>query len=290
MNYYKLPVETETGQCLKALFEKGEECEKAADDFAAAQGACSYLSPEEAEWGGIVAFEFPLNHLVPSHLWDCVDPTDDHPLYVPRIEIKQEPIETSKAQLLAKSASHIVSTTPISFAQIRNQYNRGEAAQMAGITLTTPDPRTLLEQAGLDRKQISMILYGAPIERVASDLPADVVFQLGACLAEDAAISEIMAERSYLMVATISGPRKAKKLFKQMQALPIIPNGSINTVLQIEGNNRPGIILHQASGYFYIKSSHLPMQPDVVPTTEDEFENARIDIVSQSIDNSKLLS
>ena len=75
-----------------------------------------------------------------------------------------------------------------------------------------------------------------------------------------------------------------------MQALPIIPNGSINTVLQIEGNNRPGIILHQASGYFYIKSSHLPMQPDVVPTTEDEFENARIDIVSQSIDNSKLLS
>ena len=279
MNYYHLPLATESGLRLKALFDQGAECEKAAEALVAKQGAVSWLSPEEAEWGGVAAFEFPLTTLLSAHQWETFSTADGAMYSVPRIDMKQEPIEKEQAEAMRSQTSKIVSTQEITFGQIRQLYRRQEAAEMVGLTLTTPDPRTLMEQAGMERTQISMIIYGAPIESVVPDMPSDLRFRVHAALDEDNAITELMADKRFLMVATISGPRKAKALFKQMQALPTIPSGSTNTVLQIEGNHRPGVVYSESAQCFYIQTSSTCVIDGIEPSTEKVYQQACKDAV-----------
>ena len=83
-----------------------------------------------------------------------------------------------------------------------------------------------------------------------------------------------------LPVMSISGSRKAVQLYKRIQALPIVPLGTIAHLLGInDSNNRPGML--EKNGYIFIQTKHYITVDGIEIIGESDFRKIVDDMKKQ---------
>ena len=241
--HYKTGATTELGAKLAALLVRIEEADTAADELAREVGATEYYPATEADYGGIAGFVFPKNKLVNKTNWVGVQVGDspDDMAYTPNVTTHTIAVSTGEAAKYEDKA--IVGKTEYDFAQVSYLFSREEAAAMAGITLTTPPLDRLGQRYGLERKVVNMLSMGAPAHIVLQGFDSEVINACTHSQQEDKAITDAMASTKFRTVMTVKGSDRAVQVFLRMLALPVVPQGTLNSLIGIEDSQfRAGIM------------------------------------------------
>lgn len=241
--HYKTGATTELGAKLAALLVRIEEADTAADELAREVGATEYYPATEADYGGIAGFVFPKNKLINKANWVGVQVGDspDDMAYTPNVTTHTIAVSTDEAAQYEDKA--IVSKTEYDFAQVSYLFSREEAAAMAGITLTTPPLDRLGQRYGLERKVVNMLSMGAPAHIVLQGFDSEVINACTHSQQEDKAITDAMASTKFRTVMTVKGSDRAVQVFLRMLSLPVVPQGTLNSLIGIEDSQfRAGIM------------------------------------------------
>ena len=241
--HYKTGATTELGAKLAALLVRIEEADKAADELAREVGATEYYPATEADYGGIAGFVFPKNKLINKVNWVGVQVGDspDDMAYTPNVTTHTIAVTTDEAAQYEDKA--IVSKTEYDFAQVSYLFSREEAAAMAGITITTAPLDRLGQRYGIDRKVVNMLSMGAPAHIVLQGFDSEVINACTHSQQEDKAITDAMASTKFRTVMTVKGSDRANQVFLRMLALPVVPQGTLNSLIGIEDSQfRAGIM------------------------------------------------
>lgn len=274
IHYYKIPKKSTTGKSIIKLLDEISICDKKADDLAMEVGAYAYLADNQADFGGISAFQFPENHIINKTLWDEV-PMDDttEKYYIPKVKVTQKFIEAEKAEKYRNNPKAIISEIPVPFNQIMINFSREEAAIMAGIKLTTPPIERIGKKYGIHKKTLNMIATGIRVEEVFPEIPQDIARELRLSVMEDNEILYAMKDKLFLHISLLEGAQSAIKIYNKMQSLPAIPNGTINSLLGVKNNQyRCGILDYGT--YIQITSPEYLDGTDILPSDEMEFQAA----------------
>lgn len=273
-HYYKILKESVTGKSITKLLDEISICDKEADKLAIEVGACAYLADNQSDFGGIAAFLFPENHIINKTLWDEI-PMDNskEKYYIPKVEVAQKFIEEKKAEEYRDNPKAIISEIPVPFNQIMINFSREEAAIMAGIKLTTSPIERIGKKYGISRKMLNMIAAGIRIEEVFPELPENIARDLRLSVMEDNEILHAMKGKRFLYLSLLEGPQYAINIYRKMQNLPAIPNGTVNSLLGVKNNQyRCGIL--NCSTYIQITSPEALDGADILPSNEMEFQAA----------------
>ena len=241
--HYKTGATTELGAKLAALLVRIEEADTAADELAREVGATEYYPATEADYGGIAGFVFPKNKLINKTNWVGVQVGDspDDMAYTPNVTTHTIAVPTDEAAQYEDKA--IVGKTEYDFAQVSYLFSREEAAAMAGITLTTPPLDRLGQRYGLERKVVNMLSMGAPAHIVLQGFDSEVINACTHSQQEDKAITDAMASTKFRTVMTDKGSDRAVQVFLRMLSLPVVPQGTLNSLIGIEDSQfRAGIM------------------------------------------------
>jgi len=242
--HYKTGATTELGAKLAALLVRIEEADTAADELAREVGATEYYPATEADYGGIAGFVFPKNKLINKTNWVGVQVGDspDDMAYTPNVTTHTIAVSTDEAAQYEDKA--IVGKTEYDFAQVSYLFSREEAAAMAGITLTTPPLDRLGQRYGLERKVVNMLSMGAPAHIVLQGFDSEVINACTHSQQEDKAITDAMASTKFRTVMTVKGSGHSQCwVFLRMLALPVVPQGTLNSLIGIEDSQfRAGIM------------------------------------------------
>lgn len=226
----KISKNSEKGKLLTKLMEDIKLCDKASDDLAIELGCQKYMPVIDADFGGIAAFEF--QQKVNKKIWECVDNTKGQKLYTPKVNTRTQVLEAEKA--LALTGENVkVGEREYSFAEVSLLFSREEAAQMAGVKLTTPSIEQLCKSYGVSQKDMSQIRIGIPVEQVLPNATAQQQTQLRIAHKEDSEIMTAMEGRKFRSVLFLSGNKEAIAILRKMMDLPIVPNGTINQIVGV---------------------------------------------------------
>lgn len=241
--HYKTGATTELGAKLAALLVRIEEADTAADELAREVGATEYYPATEADYGGIAGFVFPKNKLINKTNWTGVQvgDTPDDMAYTPNVTTTTIAVPTAEAAQYEDKA--IVGKTEYDFAQVSYLFSREEAAAMAGVTLTTPPLDRLGQRYGIERKVVNMLSMGAPAHIVLQGFDSEVINACTHSQQEDKAITDAFADTKFRTVMTVKGSDRANQVFLRMLALPVVPQGTLNSLIGIEDSQfRAGIM------------------------------------------------
>ena len=241
--HYKTGATTELGAKLAALLVRIEEADTAADELAREVGATEYYPATEADYGGIAGFVFPKNKLINKANWVGVQVGDspDDMAYTPNVTTHTIAVTTDEAAQYEDKA--IVGKTEYDFAQVSYLFSREEAAAMAGVTLTTPPLDRLGQRYGIERKVVNMLSMGAPAHIVLQGFDSEVINACTHSQQEDKAITDAFADTKFRTVMTVKGSDRANQVFLRMLALPVVPQGTLNSLIGIEDSQfRAGIM------------------------------------------------
>lgn len=280
--YYTLDKRSHLGEIVLRLLDEIRRCDEDADQLAAGLGAVAYLADSSADFGGIAAFEFTKHRILNPKVWEEVPMENpDHRYFLPKVQAKEEWMEAAKAAEYEGCTNRVVTKTEVPFAAIQQLYSRDEAAELAGITLTTASLEALGKRFHLSRKDITMVSMGAQPEAVLPNAEEEVLRELRLSQQEDRQIMKAMKNRMFRLVTTLSGNKEAIAIYKEMMELPSIPAGTVNKVLGCESDKYRCGILDGETGLFI--TSPTPLQrEDLKPTTAEAFH------VEQTIQKAKL--
>lgn len=272
--YYRAEKNSELGQTLTRLLQEIKHCQDAADELAVSVGTESYLAGTDVDFGGISAFEFPKNRLIPTSVWEQVYIEDiKGNFYIPRVEIRQEFLTKEKAEKFQNKPDVIVNKTAIPFTSIMPQFSRKEAAEMAGVTLTTPSVEILAKRYGIDRQTVNMLTMGIPVDLIlgSSEEEAQQAFRL--TLQEDRQITDALKKNDYYQVSHLKGKKAAIEIYRKMLALPCIPAGTVNAQLGVKNTQyRCGLL--DSDSYIYITSPDIISKADILVAYKEESQQA----------------
>lgn len=290
IHYHKILKDSATGKSVAKLLDEISVCDKKADKLAMEVGACAYLADNQADYGGIAAFQFPETHIINKTLWDevLIDDTKEK-YYIPKAKITQKFIEAEKAEEYRNNPKAVISRIPIPFNQIMINFSREEAAIMAGVKLTTPPIEKIGKKHGISRKILNMIAAGIRIEEVCPDIPEDIARDLRLSVTEDNEILSAMKDKRFVHLSLLEGPQYAINIYRKMQDLPAIPNGTVNSLLGVKSSQyRCGIL--DCGTYIQITSPEPLNGADMLPSDEMEFQAAMLYMNEKNKRSNKLLN
>lgn len=250
--YYKVAADAPLGEQLRQLLQRADEVGDASDALAMEQNCESYVPAMEADWGGIAGFLFDKNRIVNKNDWTAVEVDvagAEQTAYSPNVRTKTIPM--LEADALAYRGDGIVSEQTFRFADVSYLYSRDEAAQLAGITLSTPPLDRLGKRHKLPRHMVSMLQRGIPAYQLLTGYPADVINEVTRAQHESIQVMDKLSTLRFRTVMEVTGTPRAKEVFMKMLALPIVPMGTLNALLGLKAHNyRAGVML--VDGYYYI--------------------------------------
>lgn len=272
--YYKAEKSSKIGRTLTRLLQEIKHCQDAADELAVSVGTDSYLAGTDVDFGGISAFEFPKNRLIPTSVWEQVSIEDiKGNFYIPRVEIRQEFLTKEKAEKFQNKPDVIVNKTAIPFTNIMPQFSRKEAAEMAGVTLTTPSVEILAKRYGIDRQTVNMLTMGIPVDLILGSREKEAQQAFLLTLQEDRQITDALKKNDYYQVSHLKGKKAAIEIYQKMLALPCIPAGTVNTQLGVKNTQyRCGLL--DSDPYIYITSPDTISKADILVAYKEEFQQA----------------
>lgn len=268
--YYKLDKGTTLGEKASLLLSQMEQAEIAADRLASKYGAKNYFVDAAQDAGGMVAVEFPKTRIVNKKIWAPTQIADNTSCYVPNVIIREELIESAKANEY-KGSNVVVSQQEMNFEQVQFRFSREQAAAMAKVKLTTPSLERLGKKYGIDRRRLNMLSLGVPIDNVLPELPAQDKIMFRLSLTEDKQIQNAMAGRKFKLVHSYEGDKEAIRIYREWMELPVVPSGTVNAILGVEcDTHRCGLL--DCGKYLYVTSAVKIDNPELTEGSKYEFD------------------
>lgn len=272
MYIYKVKKESNTGEKLTALLQQIAEADRAADALALEFGADGYHPDGSVDFGGIWALTFPKASIVNPEVWEKL-PADENGTvyYLPRIAVRSQFIPSEEAEQYENSPCHIVTKGEVEYGKLIGVFSREQAAELAGIELTTPSIERLCKKYEIPDKDARIVRMGAPAQEVLKEFPDEVKMDFMRTQAEDRCITEALNGRKFRSVDFIDGTARAVEFYKKCRALPAILPGITNAICQVEDNDhRCGVMDYE--NYIYITAGAESTCPDCTAVTEEEFQ------------------
>lgn len=194
-HYYRVPDSTTTGQKLSKLCADISEVETAAERLAKELGAVAWSPSNHTDFGGISLLEFGNGRNPDKGLYEFVKEEIGHKWYAPKVDVEESIYQSDVAVGLKNSPNTLVRDKEMPFLSVSHRFSRAEAAQMAGIEI------------GFRTKE---------------ELPA-----------LDEEIAKALSGVTFRQVARFTGKRKAVSLYKKIIALPTIPYGLSNAIMEV---------------------------------------------------------
>lgn len=285
--YYKIEKESELGDKAARLLKDMEASEQAADWLAEKYGAEEYFYDPNHDAGGMVAVIFPKNRIVNKNLWEKTQLGDNPDCWMPKVKIREELMETAKADAMQGSKDVVVSKEEMPFEFVQYRFSREEAAELAGVKLTTPSLERLGKRHKISRRMLNMLSMGADVEFVLADhYSEDVRTEVRLSLTEDKQIVDAMRGRTFKLVHTYEGKKKAIEIYQEWMNLPVVPFGTVNALLGVEcDTHRCGLL--DEGGYIYVTSAVEINNPALSVVTSEEYEvvTAELKAKARAIEN-----
>ena len=282
IHYYKIEKESELGKLAARLLGDMEDADRIADLVADKYGAKEFYTDSTNDAGGIVALEFPTNVIPDPNLWMQMQIADNPNCYVPNVRIKEELLESEKALQYEGVANKTVSKQEMSFEQVQFRFSREEAAQMAGVKLTTASLERLGKRHKIDRRKLNMLSMGVPVEAILPELSDDIKTDIRLSLMEDKQIQDAMKNRKFRLVHTYEGKKKAIEIYQEWMNLPVVPFGTVNAALGAKSDtHRCGLLDHD--GWIYITSAVEIDNPELLLVSQTEFAAVTAEIRAKSV-------
>ena len=226
--------------------------------------------------------EIPDNVIPDPNLWANFQIADNPKCYVPNVRIKEELLESEKALQYEGVANKTVSKQEMSFEQVQFRFSREEAAQMAGVKLTTASLERLGKRHKIDRRKLNMLSMGVPVEAILPELSDDIKTDIRLSLMEDKQIQDAMKNRKFRLVHTYEGKKKAIEIYQEWMNLPVVPFGTVNAALGAKSDtHRCGLLDHD--GWIYITSAVEIDNPDLLLVSQAEFAAVTAEIRAKSV-------
>lgn len=256
MKYYRTSVGTSLGQKLVRLMQDIEVCDSEAEVFCSSIGVEVYLPAVEADFGGVGGLCMDAK-TVNQKLFVPVCRMEGETFYMPRVQIKTVPMEAAKADALAGHHHILVSDEDMPFARVSMMFSRQQTATMAGMTLHYPSVSDVLRRHRVritDGSVIRRLVEGAPVRVVLPGCSETVALEVTASQEEDRRLMEAMAGCTFKMVSYLKGNRRSVELYKRINSLKIVPQGTLAAMLGARDlNRRPGFF--RCGDAFWVKSS-----------------------------------
>lgn len=250
--YYKVEASSPLGEDLRKLLQRADEVGDASDALAMELGCESYVPAMEADWGGIAGFLFGEKRIVNKNDWTAVEVDiagTEQTAYSPNVRTKTIPM--LEADALQYAGDGIVSEHTYRFADVSYLYSRDEAAQLAGITLSTPPLDRLGKRHKLPRHMVNMLQRGIPAYQLLTGYPAEVINEVTRAQHESIQVMDKLSTLRFRTVMEVEGTKRAQEVFMKMLSLPIVPIGTLNALLGLKARNyRAGVML--VDDYYYI--------------------------------------
>lgn len=272
MYIYKVKKETGTGQKLVALLRQIDECDEAADRLAVSVGANAYAAVDSLDFGGIAGFAFPRGTLLSNKHWLKLEPDDKgDTYYFPKIEETTEWLPEEDAALLKNESSYLVEEKSVSFSYIQLNFTRKQAAEYAGIKLTTQPIERLCNKHNVPKDIRIKLATGIPASTALANWGTDIVAEFALSQKEDYEIMSKIHDKKFSLVHQFHGSKQAVSLFKKMAVLPTIPYGTTNALCQVnDDKHRCGVSEYE--DYVYITAGAESACEEFEPVTEAEFQ------------------
>lgn len=271
--FYKLRRDCELGKKAARLLKDMEEAEEAADKLAGTYGAQEYFYDPNHDSGGMVAVLFPKTMIVNKDLWEKTQLGDNPDCWVPKVKIREELMETVKAETLQDSKDVVVSKEEMPFEYVRFRFSREEAAKMAGVKLTTPSLERIGKRNNISRRILNMLSMGADIDFILENhYSEDIKTEIRLSLIEDNQIADAMRGRTFKLVHFYEGNKNAIRIYQDWMNLPVVPTGTVNALLGVKcDTHRCGISEH--GEWVYITSAMKIENDALTEVSQKEFEN-----------------
>lgn len=256
MKYYRTSVGTSLGQKLVRLMQDIEVCDSEAETFCSSIGVEVYLPAVEADFGGVGGLCMDAK-TVNQRLFVPVCRMEGETFYMPRVQIKTVPMEAAKADALSGHHHILVSDEEMPFARVSMMFSRQQTAALAGMKLQYPSVADVLRRHRVritDGAVIRRLVEGEPVHMVLPGCSETVALEVNASQEEDRRLMEAMSGRTFKMVSYLKGNRRAVELYRKMNSLKIVPQGTLAAMLGARDlNRRPGFFC--CGDMFWVKSS-----------------------------------
>lgn len=256
MKYYRTSVGTSLGQKLVRLMQDIEVCDSEAEAFCSSIGVEVYLPAVEADFGGVGGLCMDAK-TVNQKLFVPVCRMEGETFYMPRVQIKTVPMEAAKADALSGRHNLLLSDEEMPFSRVSMMFSRQQTATMAGMTLHYPSVSDVLRRHRVritDGSVIRRLVEGELVRVVLPGCSETVALELNASQEEDRRLMEAMAGRTFKMVSYLKGNRRSVELYKRINSLKIVPQGTLAAMLGARDlNRRPGFFC--CGDMFWVKSS-----------------------------------
>lgn len=272
--FYKLSKSCELGQKAAALAAEMEHVETLAFLLAKKMGATDYFTDPNMDAGGLVGLQFKGKNMASDDNWSLVWLDDEDDCYMPNVRIRTELIPAERAGEY-KGSNVMVSQQTMPFEQVQFKFSREEAADMAGIHLTTPSLERLGKRHKINRRKLNMLSLGVPVEKVLPDASEEQKREICKTQIEDKLIQDAMRGKQFRLVYTYEGKPKALEIFKEWNALPVIPEGTVNALLGVKCNtHRCGLL--DCGDYIIVSSAVEIQNEEFTPSNVQEYEAGRL--------------
>lgn len=268
--FYRISTDTLVGDKLKKLINEAAVVEQAAHNLAESVGAVGWSPDQFNDYGGISVFEFPDNACPDKRTYTLVKSENGIDWYVPRVEVTTEPKQIDIALGLKDNFGYIVSGVDKTFRQVAMMLSREELVKLSGIELHGHPLEWFVREKLITKEELMRLETGESPEAVIITEDQSLMVQLHTTLFEARMLASALEPLRFRMVSHVKGSRKAVQLYKQMQSLPVIPCGMLNSILGIVGKEyQAGIAF--VDGFVYIHCHEKLSTVGVQPVSNEEF-------------------
>lgn len=275
MKYYHVSIDTSLGKKLERLMQDISDCDREAESFCRSVGVEVYLPAVEADFGGVSGLRMD-DRSVNRKLFVQVCKLDGETFYLPRVQVRTVFMEAAKADALAANVRVLVSDEDIPFPRVSMMFSRQQTANMAGVELHYPSVINILRKHRVkveDGSVIRRLVDGEQVRLVFPACPEIVAQEVTASQEEDRRLMRAMSGRMFKMVSYLRGCHRAVELYRQINALKVVPQGTLAAMLGARDlNRRPGFF--RCGDMFWVTSS-LPLEQECLSAaTREEFQSA----------------
>lgn len=280
--FYRIKTDTPIGKKLKKLMVEVSKVELAAHNLAESVGAVSWGPDVFNDYGGISVFEFKNNVCPDKRMYTLVKSENGIDWYAPRIEVNTEPKLTEVALGLKGHYGYIVSDVEKTFRQVSMKFSREEQVKLSGIELHGHPLEWFVREKLITKEEQIRLEMGESPESVIITEDQSLMEQLHTTLSETRMLVSALDQLRFRMVSHVKGNRKAVQLYKQMYSLPVIPCGTLNSIIGIvDKEYQAGIAF--VDDFVYVRCHEKLINVFVQPVSGEEFSSVMNAIINTNV-------
>ena len=282
-HYYQLNPSSENGKRFLEVLGEGMEAERKADALVKSCDAIGCVSSLYADFGGVTAFGFKQNVKPdPDVFLDSGQTSSDGlRLYEPNVKVLQHLCVWEK--MPEENDNLILSNRQYLSGDVMKSFPRKMIAEAIGMPLKYMHPLEALRLLNIPADEVREYATG---EKTVEDVLKGKMFvskrdKENAKFAmegekENMKYIKEMCKYTYGTYLSLHGSEKAKALYRECQNLPIVPEGTLNSIVGLEkAKARCGFFIYK--NWIWVRSgaeSTLELNDDWKETPEDVWMKA----------------